>query len=110
MTIFADIDQQAAARIAGLTMPGAHLVLFGNPKAGTPVMLAAPEAGLDLPLKALLWERADGQVFVSYNAPTFIATRYELPEALAAPLAGIVSLLASVVQPEGAGGGPVSAV
>lgn len=99
LTLFADIDQQAAARSVGLTMPPAHLVLFGNPKTGTPVMLAVPEAGLDLPLKAWIWEGANGTSYVTYNSPMYLASRYALPERLSAPLTGIVPLVASILEP-----------
>src|SRR5262249_30669761 len=67
MTIFARIDQKAAAEAAGLTMPPMMLFLFGNPKAGTPLMLAHPSIAIDLPLKALVWEDESDQVWVSYN-------------------------------------------
>jgi uncharacterized protein (DUF302 family) len=98
LTLFADIDQQAAARKVDLAMPGTHLVLFGNPRTGTPVMIEFPEAGLDLPLKALVWEDGRGKVWLSYNSPSYLATRHALPGALATPLAAIEPLLASVVK------------
>lgn len=103
LTLFADIDQQSAARSAGLTMPPAHLVLFGSPKSGTAIMLAVPEAGLDLPLKALVWEDATGSAYVTYNSPMYLASRYALPESLSGPLIGIVPLMASILEaPAGA--------
>lgn len=70
--VFAVIDQQAEALTAGLAMPPTTLILFGNPKAGTPLMLARPRSGIDLPLKALVSESIPGQVSVSFNAAAYI--------------------------------------
>lgn len=88
MTIFAVIDQRAAARAAGLELRDTVLILFGSPTAGTPVMDAEPFAALDLPLKLLVWDD-HGQTRVSYLTPAVLAARYALPQPLAAPLAGI---------------------
>jgi uncharacterized protein (DUF302 family) len=98
LTLFLDLDQQAAAKAAGLAMPPAHLLLFGNPKAGTQVMLAVPQAGLDLPLKAWVWATDGGQVYVTYNDPAYLKERFGLSDELAAALAGIAGLLRSVVE------------
>jgi uncharacterized protein (DUF302 family) len=97
LVLFLDLDQQAATRTDGLTMPRAHLLLFGRPRAGTPILVAVPEAGLDLPLKAYLWERPDGAVFVSYSDPAYLIARHRLPESLSAALAGIVPVVAEAV-------------
>jgi uncharacterized protein (DUF302 family) len=78
LTIFAVIDHSGEAEDAGLSMPDTKLVIFGSPRGGTPLMLAHPELALDLPLKILIWERGDGQVFVSFNAPEYLAARYRL--------------------------------
>jgi uncharacterized protein (DUF302 family) len=91
MTIFATIDQRAAARDVGLELRETVLIVFGSPVAGTPVMDAEPLAGLDLPLKVLVWDD-DGRTRVSYLAPAALAARYALPAPLAAPLAGIDQL------------------
>ena len=72
MTIFARIDQQGAAQAVGLTMRPMTLVLFGNPKGGTPLMQAYPTLAIDLPLKALVWEDAHGRVWVSTNSPEYL--------------------------------------
>jgi uncharacterized protein (DUF302 family) len=88
MTIFATIDQSAAARSVSQDLRETVLIIFGNPASGTPVMDAVPLAALDLPLKLVVWDD-DGQTRVSYLAPTALAARYALPDALAAPLAGI---------------------
>jgi uncharacterized protein (DUF302 family) len=92
LTIFAKIDFAADARRAGLDMPPTVLFAFGNPKAGTPVMLAYPRVALDLPLKFLISEDEDGSVWISFNKPEYIAARHGLSEALAANLAGIRAL------------------
>ncbi len=76
--IFARIDQRAEAVNAGLKMRPTELLIFGDPKAGTPLMNAFPSLALDLPLKALAWESVDGQVWLSYNAPEYLAERHQL--------------------------------
>jgi uncharacterized protein (DUF302 family) len=91
ITIFATIDQRAAAAGVGLELRETVLVVFGNPAAGTPVMAAHPLAGLDLPLKLLVWDD-EGQTRVSYLSPAALAARHGLAEPLAAPLAGIDQL------------------
>ena len=72
MKVFAHIDHSAAAKEAGLTMPPATVVIFGNPKGGTPNFLKQPTLAIDLPLKMLVWENADGQTFVSYNSGSYV--------------------------------------
>jgi len=91
MKLFAVIDQAAEARQAGLTLRETTLVIFGSPKAGTPVMAAAPLAALDLPLKVLIWADGD-QTKVSYYAPTALAASHHLAAGLAANLSGINAL------------------
>lgn len=80
ITVFARIDHQAEAAKAGLTMKASQLLIFGNPKAGTPLMKAAPATGIDLPLKALAWEDAEGKVWLSYNRPEFLKQRHGLSD------------------------------
>ena len=92
MTIFAAIDQAAAARDAGLELRETVLILFGSPKAGTPIMDAEPLAALDLPLKLLVWDD-EGRTRVTYLSPAVLAARYGLPGTLIAPLAGIETLV-----------------
>jgi uncharacterized protein (DUF302 family) len=89
MKIFATIDQRAAARAVGLELRATVLIIFGSPATGTPVMDTAPLAGLDLPLKLLVWDD-NGRTRVSH--PAVFAARYALPVPLAAPLAGIDQL------------------
>jgi len=93
ITIFARIDFSGDAARNGLEMRPTQLLIFGNPKAGTPMMVATPSAALDLPLKALAWEDASGKVWISYNAPEYIGARHGLPEALLQSIAGIKTLV-----------------
>ncbi len=96
MMVFATIDQQAAARGAGLDLRETVLIIFGSPAAGTPVMDAAPLSALDLPLKLLVWN--DGQqTLVSYLSPAALAARHGLSAELAARLAGIDPLTDAVL-------------
>jgi uncharacterized protein (DUF302 family) len=95
--VFAVIDQQAEAVSAGLAMPPTTLILFGNPKAGTPLMLAQPLSGIDLPLKALVAEVTPRQVTVSFNAAAYVIQRHGLPEALTANLLAPEKLMAKVL-------------
>ncbi len=81
MTIFARIDHAAGATSVGIPLRPTTLVIFGNPAAGTPLMQAAQTAGIDLPLKALVWQDANGTVKLTYNDPPWIAARHELSAA-----------------------------
>jgi len=82
VTVFARIDHSAEAEKAGLKMRPTQLLVFGNPKAGTPVMKAAPSAAIDLPLKALVWEDEQGKVWVAYNSPDYLKQRHGIPDDL----------------------------
>ncbi len=82
ITIFARIDQQVEAEKAGLSLRPTQLLLFGNPKAGTPLMVAEPTIALDLPLKILAWEAADGKVWLSYNDSHYLQQRFSLADEL----------------------------
>jgi uncharacterized protein (DUF302 family) len=93
MTVFARIDFSGDAARAGLSMPPSQLLVFGNPRAGTPLMVAAPAAAIDLPLKALAWQDAAGKVWLSYNTPEYLRQRHGLSAELVAPLAGIRALV-----------------
>jgi uncharacterized protein (DUF302 family) len=97
MTVFAVIDHSGAAEQVGLELRDTKVVIFGSPKAGTPVMVAAPLAALDLPLKVLVWQDGD-QTKLSYTAPRALAARYGLSDELAARLAGIDALTDAVVH------------
>ena len=96
MRLFAVIDQAAEAREAGLTLRETTLVMFGSPKAGTPVMAASPLSALDLPLKVLIWAD-EGQTKVSYYAPAALAASHHLTAELAANLSGINALTDALV-------------
>ena len=91
--VFARIDFSGDAARAGLTMRPEQMLIFGNPKAGTPLMQSAPAVGLDLPLKALVWQDASGQTQVAYNDPQYIIRRHGLDAAFAANLAAVVPLI-----------------
>ena len=91
--VFARIDFSGDAGRAGLTMRPEQMLIFGNPKAGTPLMQSVPAAGLDLPLKALVWQDAQGQTQVAYNDPQYIIRRHRLDAAFAANLAAVVPLI-----------------
>jgi len=93
LTVFARIDFSGDAARAGLSMPPTQLLIFGNPKAGTPLMLAAPSVAIDLPLKALAWQDSGGQVWLSYNAPEYLRARHAFPETLVPNIAGIKALV-----------------
>ena len=93
MTTFAKIDFTGDAKRAGLTMPRMMLLVFGNPKGGTPVMVAAPSSALDLPLKVLLSEESDGIVWLSFNTPEYLASRHGIPAEFVANIAGIRGLV-----------------
>jgi uncharacterized protein (DUF302 family) len=94
IALFAHIDFSGDAARAGLAMRPEQMLIFGNPKAGTPLMVDAPVAGLDLPLKALAWEDADGSTWVAYNDPQYIVRRHNLNPALAANLAAASPIVA----------------
>ena len=94
LTILALVDHSGEAARVGLTMRPTKLLIFGSPSAGTPLMVAAPLLALDLPLKALIWQDGAGHVLVSYNATTYLAARYRLPDALLPNIAGIDALIA----------------
>jgi len=82
ITLFALVDHSGEAAKAGMKMRPTKLLIFGNPKAGTPVMLAAPRSAIDLPLKILIWEDAQGKVWVTYNSPAYLQERHNLPPEL----------------------------
>ena len=97
VAIFALVDHSGEAEKAGLKMRPTQLLIFGNPKGGTPLMLAAPSTAIDLPLKALIWEDADGKVWLSYNSPDYLQQRHGFPADLEKNIAAIEPLLAQAV-------------
>jgi uncharacterized protein (DUF302 family) len=95
--LFALVDHSGEAAKAGLTMPPTKLLIFGNPKGGTPLMLASPSAAIDLPLKILVAEDRQGQVWISYNSPAYLQKRHKLPEELLQNI-GVAAALAAAAQ------------
>ena len=98
MQIFTVIDHSGEAEKAGLKMPPTKVVIFGSPKGGTPLMLSAPSLAIDLPLKALVAEDANGKVSVSYNDPDYLRERHGVPPDLIKNLAGAGALIAKAVE------------
>jgi uncharacterized protein (DUF302 family) len=94
VTLFAVIDHSGEAEKVGMKMPPTKLLIFGSPKAGTPLMLASPSIAIDLPLKILVWEDAQSRVWVSYNSPGYLQERHNLPPELLQNIA-VVDILAS---------------
>ena len=94
VTLFALVDHSGEAEKVGMKMHPTKLLIFGSPKAGTPLMLAAPSAAIDLPLKILVWEDAQAKVWVSYNSPEYLKERHGLPPELLQNIA-VVETLAS---------------
>jgi uncharacterized protein (DUF302 family) len=92
ITLFALIDHSGEAAKTGMRMRPTKLLVFGNPKAGTPVMLGAPSTAIDLPLKILIWEDAEGKVLVTYNSPAYLQKRHNIPTELLPNLSVIEAL------------------
>jgi len=92
VTLFAMIDHSGEAAKAGLKMRPTKLLIFGNPKSGTPVMLAAPSSAIDLPLKILIWEDAQQRVWVTYNSPAYLQERHDFPPELVQNIAVVEAL------------------
>lgn len=93
LTVFARIDHRAGAREVGLDMQEEQLLIFGNPRAGTALMVAQPLAGIDLPFRVLVWRGSDNRVWASYQDSAFIAKRYGLPEGLEKNIVGVAALV-----------------
>ena len=104
MTVFARIDHAAGAAQAGLSLRPTEVLIFGNAKAGTPLMQANQTMGIDLPLKALVWQDADGKVWLSYNEPNWLATRHGLATATKATVDAMAGGLGALAM--GAAGKP----
>lgn len=92
VTLFALVDHSGEAEKVGLKMPPTKLLIFGNPKGDTPVMLAAPSSAIDLPLKILVWEDGLGKVWVSYNNPIYLQGRHRIPADLVKNIAVVAAL------------------
>jgi uncharacterized protein (DUF302 family) len=98
VTLFAVIDHSGAAAKVGMNMPNTKLLIFGNPKGGTPLMLAAPSVAIDLPLKILVAEDAQGKVWVSYNSPEYLKERHGIPDNLMPNIAVVQTLAAKAAE------------
>jgi uncharacterized protein (DUF302 family) len=98
LTIFCRIDHSGEAEKVGLQMHPTQLILFGSPRGGTPVMVASPTIAIDLPLKALIWQDAGGQVWVSYNSPEYLEQRHNVPQDLVKNISAVGALLQSAVK------------
>ena len=98
VTLFALVDHSGEAEKAGMKMPATKLLIFGNPKGGTPVMLAAPSIAIDLPLKLLVWEDRSGKVWISYNSPAYLQQRHGLPSELVQNIALVEALAAKAAE------------
>jgi len=98
LMIFARVDHSGEAEKVGLAMRPTQLIIFGSPKAGTPLMVASPTLAIDLPLKALAWEDADGKVWLSYNGPDFLQRRHEIPDELLKNIAGVGAVLEKAIE------------
>jgi uncharacterized protein (DUF302 family) len=98
LTIMARIDHSGDAAKAGLKMQPTKLLIFGNPKSGTPLMIASPSVAIDLPLKALVWQDDDGKVWLSYNSPNYLKERHAIPDNLLQNIAGIGPICLEVVR------------
>jgi uncharacterized protein (DUF302 family) len=98
MQVFAIIDHSGEAAKVGLKMPSTKVLIFGSPKGGTPLMVAAPSLAIDLPLKALVAEDAAGKVSVTYNSPEYLQERHGVPADLIKNLAGAGALIQKTVE------------
>ena len=98
VTLFALVDHSGEAEKVGMKMRPTKLLIFGNPKGGTPLMLAAPSVAIDLPLKILVWEDGSGKVWVSYNSPEYLKERHGLPQDLLQNIAVVETLAAKAAE------------
>lgn len=98
VTVFALIDHSGEAEKVGLAMRPTQLLVFGSPKGGTPLMVAAPRVAIDLPLKALAWQDEQGQVWLSYNSADYLQQRHGFPADLVKNITGIAALIQKAVE------------
>ena len=96
--LFALVDHSGEAEKVGLHMPPTKLLIFGNAKAGTPLMLASPTAAIDLPLKILVWEDAAGKAWISYNSLGYLTARHGLPDSLAKNISVVETLASAAAE------------
>lgn len=98
LKVFALVDHSGEAEKAGLKMRPTQLLIFGSPRGGTPVTIAAPTVAIDLPLKALVWEDADDKVWVSYDSPDYLQQRHRIPADLVKNIAGVGALVEKALE------------
>jgi uncharacterized protein (DUF302 family) len=98
VTLFAIVDHSGEAEKVGIKMRPTKLLIFGSPKAGTPLMQAAPSVAIDLPLKILVWEDGQGKVWVSYNSPAYLQQRHGIPPELVQNIAVAETLVAKAAE------------
>jgi uncharacterized protein (DUF302 family) len=98
LMVFALVDHSGEAAKVGLEMRLTQLLIFGSPKAGTPLMVAAPSLAIDLPLKALAWQDQRGKVWLSYNSPEYLQERHGIPADLLKNIAGVGALIQKAVE------------
>lgn len=98
VALFATVDHSGEAEKVGLKMRPTKLLIFGSPKAGTPLMLAAPSIAIDLPLKILVWQDAEDKVWVSYNSPAYLQQRHNLPAELLQNIALVETLANKIAE------------
>jgi uncharacterized protein (DUF302 family) len=98
LQVFALVDHSGEAEKVGMKMRPTKVLIFGSPKGGTPVMVAAPTVAIDLPLKALISEDDDGKVWVTYNSPEYLQQRHGIPDDLVKNIAGVGALVAQAVE------------
>jgi len=98
ITLFALVDHSGEAAKAGMAMRPTKLLIFGSPKAGTPLMIARPTIAIDLPLKILVWEDGQGKTWISYNSPAYLRDRHDLPPDLLQNIAAIETLAAKAAE------------
>jgi uncharacterized protein (DUF302 family) len=98
VTLFALVDHSGEAEKAGMKMRPTKLLIFGSPRAGTPLMLAAPSSAIDLPLKILIWEDDQAKVWVSYNSPAYLLQRHGVPPELLPNIAVVEAIAAKVAE------------
>ena len=98
VTLFALVDHSEEAEKVGMKMPPTKLLIFGSPKAGTPLMLEAPSIAIDLPLKILVWQDDKGKTWISYNSAEYLAERHGLPSTLAPALKAVEAVAAQAAK------------
>lgn len=98
LQVFALVDHSGEAEKAGMKLRPTKLLIFGSPKAGTPLMAATPTLAIDLPLKALVWQDDGGKVWVTYNSPEYLQERHGVPADLVKNIAGVGALVAKAVE------------